>query len=145
MGGNANCPVPTFPIVNSTTNLDGVDRLPMVNAMMQQKISPCLTQVMRMTCIKATEVCSSDQRYLVAKVTQEDCMEYLRCLPEGQFPEGFKIQACENQPAATGATTVAGPVFEIVPQQKQIESASECLKQSSFIIAAILAFAYMQL
>ena len=107
-------------------------------------MSPCLTQVMRMTCIKATEVCSSDQRYLVAKVTQEDCIGYLGCLPGAQFPENVKIQACVNQPAAAGATAVQGPVFEIVPQQKQT-SASECLKQSSFIIAAILAFAYMQL
>jgi hypothetical protein len=74
-------------------------------------------------------------------------MGYLGCLPGAQFPENFKIQACENQPAAAGATAVPGPVFEIVPQQEQTESASECLEQSSFIIAAILAsaFAYMQL
>ena len=36
MGGNTNCPVPTFPIVNSTANLNGVDILPMINAMIQQ-------------------------------------------------------------------------------------------------------------
>ncbi|CAB4037210.1 Hypothetical predicted protein [Paramuricea clavata] len=102
-------------------------------------------QVIRMNCIRVTEVCSSDQRYLVTKVTEEDCMRYFGCLPEGQFPNKFRIQACGNEQATAGATAVPGPVFEIVPQQEQTGRSSESLRQSSFIIAATLAFAYTQL
>ena len=112
--------------------------------LLQQAMSPCYQKVIRMSCIKATEVCSLDQQYVVSKVTQQQCMDFMGCLPEEQYPVGIKAGACQSLPG-DDAMVVPGPMFIIEEKQEETESASQRVRQSTFIIAAVLTlmFAYV--
>ena len=107
----------------------------------QQGMTPCYKKVIRLACIKSTEVCSSDGQYVVSKVTVNQCMDFMACLPEDQYPVGIKRGACETLPG-DDATAVPGPVFIIEEQQKQTESSSECVRLSTFTIAAVLTLVF---
>ena len=100
-----------------------------------------------MSCIKEMEVCSLDEKYALQKVTWEECMHFMACIPTAVVPENMRVQGCENLPLANNATTAEGPVYEITPKQEQTAGDSQSLQQSVFTVAAILtlAFAYMRL
>ncbi len=73
-------------------------------------------------------------------------MKFMDCLPSKEYPVAMRTVACKSFPAVD-AMTVPGPEYDVMSGQQGTESGSECLRQSTLIIAAILAFvfAYMQL
>ena len=101
-----------------------------------------MKMVIRMMCIKEMEVCSLDQKYALQKVTWEECMDYMTCLPSAIIPEEMKHQGCTDLPKADNATAGEGPVFDIKPKQVETARASQSLQQTAFTVAAILAFVF---
>ena len=65
-----------------------------------------------MMCVMNTEVCSTDQKYAVSKVTFAGCMNYMACIPPGEIPTSFKELLCSSAPTK-GAAMVPGPHFVI--------------------------------
>ena len=95
-----------------------------------------------MMCIKEMEVCSLDQKYALQKVTWEDCMDYMSCLPSALVPVEMKHQACTGLSKVDNTTAGEGPVFDIKPKQVETARASQSLQQTAFTVAAIMAFVF---
>lgn len=65
-----------------------------------------------MTCIRVTEVCSTDKRYALIRVSNGYCLKAVGCLSEQLYPEAVKKNMCANLPK-DGTKTAPGPEFAL--------------------------------